>query len=225
MRIVFQNSSIVIAANDVNLSIFKPLWLQKNQIFRDEEFQGPVVITPVAVQIPTQRFQFMVLPNRIQMTFPAEYPEASSDISRILGGIVQTLPHTPYTAIGLNFDYISAPEEEKSFHAWNNRLFASEFANQICHVEDDDTLFGSYFSFDTLGTRLKIDIKPIKGPATIQNLCQSWHRGQDLVAFHFNFHVGPLKPDQDVATILNTLNKWPEALSLSRQIIEKLPAE
>jgi len=225
MRIVFQNSSIVITANDVNLSIFKPLWLQKNQIFREEELQGQVVITPVAVQIATQRFQFMVVPNRIQMMFPSEYPEALSDISRVLGGIVQTLPHTPYSAIGINFNYMAAPKDEKTFPSLNSRLFGSEFAKQIHTVEDNDARFGSYFTFDLIGTRLKIDMKPVKGSSNINSLCSSWHRGQDLLAFNFNFHKDLTKPDQNVDIILTILNKWSEALSLSRQIIEKLPGE
>ena len=88
MNTVMENSSVVIIAKDFNISIFKPMWFLKNNIFSEEELNKDIVITPPAVQIPSKNFQFMVLPDRLQVTIPRQYPDAQSDIDRILGGIV-----------------------------------------------------------------------------------------------------------------------------------------
>ncbi len=131
MNVAFEHTSIVIIAKDFNPSIFKPLWLAKNNILREEELQGDVVITPPAIQIPTKAFQFSVLPDRLQMIIPQSYSDAESDIIRVLGGIIKTLPHTPYTAVGINFNYVAAPSAEDTFAAWNRKLFASAISKKL----------------------------------------------------------------------------------------------
>ena len=222
MNTIFANASVVILANDVNLSIFKPLWLVKTNILREDEFEEGVVISPVAVHIPTPKLQFDVFPNRIQVTLPKLYPEAQTDIDRILGGIVKTLPHTPYRAVGLNFTYMTAPEDDNAFPDWNRRLFSSRFACQAHPADDPGARFGSYFSFDILDTRLKVDIKPVKASAGIEQLSETWHRGQDIIAINLNFHTDLTEAGPTTETILDKLGKWDEALSLARETANKL---
>lgn len=218
MNTAIEHLSIVILAKDFNLSIFKPFWLMKNSIFREEELQGNIVITPPAVQIPTENFQFTVLPDRLQMVIPRPYPNAEDDIARILGQIVKTLPHTPYTALGINFNYLVAPESEDTFSTWNRKLFASPLSNKLQSPKDVNARFGSYFSFDVLGFRLKVDIKPIKAPANIETLCKSWNSGQDLVRLNFNFHSDVVNTKPPANYVLDKLGKWAKALSLTKKL-------
>jgi len=219
MNIVLENSSIVIIAKDFNVSIFKPFWLLKNNIFREEELQGNIVITPPAVQIPTQNFQFTVLPDRLQVFMSRKYPDAEADIARIIGGVVKTLPHTPYTAVGLNFNYLVAPEAEDAFSNWNRDLFASPLSSKIQSTKNRKARFGSYVSFDVLGTRLNIDIKPVKASNDIETLCKSWRAGQDLIRVNLNFHSDVVNSKSAVDSILDKVAKWNEALVLSQKII------
>jgi len=219
MKAILESLSIVIVAKDLNVSIFKPFWLMKNNIFHEQELQGNIVITPPAVQIPTQNFQFMVLPDRLQMLMPRQYPDAEADIARVVGGIVKTLPHTPYTAVGLNFNYFIAPESEDAFGAWNRNLFASPVASRLQLPEDKNARFGSYVSFDVLGMRLKIDIKPIKVAANIESLCKSWHTGQDLILLNFNFHSDVVSSESPADSIIDKLDKWSESLVFSQKLI------
>jgi len=223
MNIFVENLSVVIVAKDFNISIFKPFWLLKNNILNEQELQGNIVITPPAVHIPTDNFVLMVLPDRLQMTMPRQYRDAKDDIARILGGIIKTLPHTPYTALGLNFNYFVAPEAEDAFSSWNKQLLASSLSNKIYPEQDEGTRFGSYLSFDVLGTRLKIDIKPVKAPNNIATLCNSWHKGQDLVRLNFNFHRDIISSEPPTQTVLDTLGKWSEALALSEQFTAMIP--
>ncbi len=222
MNTVMENSSIVIIAKDFNLSIFKPLWLMKNNIFREEELKGDIVITPPAVQIPSTNFQFMVLPDRIQFSIPRQYPDAQSDINRIVGGIVMKLPHTPYTAIGLNFQYLVAPESGDAPDNWERTLFASPVSNKLEGVETKSARYGSYLSFDTLGMRLKIDIKPTNAGRNIEALCNSWHYGQELIRIHFNFHTDVTNTEAPAELVADKLRKWTEAFTLSQDLRDKI---
>lgn len=222
MNTVMENSSVVIIAKDFNPSIFKPLWLMKNNIFREEELKGDIVITPPAVQIPSTSFQFMVLPDRLQLAVPRQYPDAQSDIDRILGGIVMTLPHTPYTAVGLNFHYLVATESEDSFGSWESTLFASPFSNKLHEAEDHKARFGSYLSFDILGSRLKVDIKPTNAGDKIELLCKTWRPGQELTRIHFNFHTDVANTPTPSESVSEKLNKWTEAFTLSQELRDKI---
>jgi len=218
MNIIPEILSIVITAKDFNVSIFKPFWLMKNSIFREEELQGNIIITPPAVQIPTENFQFMILPDRIQMSMPRQYTDAEADIGRILGGIVKTLPHTPYKGLGINFNYFVSPEAEETFSSWNRNLLASTLSNKIQSPKDKNARFGSYVSFDVIGTRLKIDIKPVKASKNIVKIYKSWHAGQDLLRVNLNFHSDVINADSPSDFILDKLGKWTEALALSKEI-------
>lgn len=222
MNTVMENSSVVIIAKDFNLSIFKPMWLVKNGIFREDELTGDIVITPPAVQIPTKNFQFMVLPDRIQLAMPRKYPDAQNDIKRILGGIVMTLPHTPYTAIGFNFHYLVATESEESFGSWERTLFASTFINKLPEAEDHKARFGSYLSFDILGSRLRIDIKPTNAGNNVELLCKTWRLGQELTRIHFNFQTDVVNAPTPSESVLEKLNKWTEAFTLSQELRDRI---
>jgi len=222
MKSVFTDSSIVIVANDLNLSIFKPLWLVKNKILLEEEIQGDMVFSPVTVQIPTDRFIFSVLPNRVQMSIPRHINNAYPDIKRVLEGVINTLPHTPYTAVGLNFHYMIDCENQTKFYTWDKKLFASELAKKVVPADNGNARFGSYFSFDVLEARLKINITPTKANENIKELCESWQKDQELIKVDFNLHHSVQDDSATVNTVINTLEKWNEILSLTQEITKMI---
>jgi len=222
MNRVMENSSVVIIAKDFNLSILKPLWLMNNKIFRPEELEGDIVVTPPAVQIQSVNFQFVALLDRLQVSIPRVYGNGQSDINRVCGGIVKALPHTPYTAIGLNFHYLGAPQSREEFASWEKELFASPWAREIEGSQAENARFGSYLSFDAIGTRLKIDIKPTNAGGSIGGLCSSWHPGQELIRVHFNYHTDVTNTDAPAETVVNRLAKWEEALAMSTGLVENI---
>lgn len=222
MQNILTNTSVVIAANDVNISIFKPPWLTKSGIFNKEELEGNIIITPLMVQIPTKKFEVTILPIRIQMFASNIYTEIKDDILRILGGVTATLPHTPYTAVGLNFNYLMATDGQDVFDAWNRKLFSAEFARQIVSEDDHKARFGCYFSYDVLGMRLKLDIKPAKAEPSIKNLQKSWEPGQDLLKLNFNFNCDVAKSKKPADSIQKHLKKWPRAFQTVKRIVKNV---
>ena len=184
--------------------------------------KGDIVMTPLAVQIPSTNFQFMALPDRIQFSVNRQYPDAQSDINRIVGGIVMKLPHTPYTAIGINFQYLVAPESGDASVNWERTLFASPVSNKLEGIEAENVRYGCYLSFDSLEMRLKIDIKPTNAGRNIEALCNSWHHGQELIRIHFNFHTDVTNTEAHAELVADKLRKWTEAFTLSQEIRDKI---
>lgn len=222
MKKVMENLSVVVIAKDFNLSIMKPLWLVRNQIFREKELEGDIVITPPALQIPSPNFQFMALPDRVQIAISRPYDAAESHIKRVIGGIVTVLPHTPYTAVGFNFHYLAAPESVDTKGNWERDLFAAAFSNEVPGAKQVDARFGSYLSFDAIGSRLKIDIKPTNAADKVGLICEAWKPGQELVRIHFNFHTDLTNADEPARAVTEKLEKWAEAFAFSKELTNKI---
>ena len=211
------NSSAVIVAHDVNMSIFKPPWLVRQKILTDEELEGDLVVTPVLIRIPTPAFELLILPDRIQMRPGKDSDHAQSDLLRVLGGVVGTLPHTPFTAIGLNFEYRISVNGNVDFGAWNTAHFAAAFALKSMGDEAGDGRFGAYFSFEVLEMRLKADLKPVRmlqreGPDHSASAST-----EEKMQGHFNFHRD-LGQRPVVSEILEALGRWDAVASIASQL-------
>ena len=224
MRTMLAESDVVVIAHDVNLSIFRPAWFTKYEVFTEAELEGELVISPVVVQVPTAGFKLTVLPNRLQMAFQGPSPGSSDDVDRILGRIVRILPHTPYSACGLNFTYVATCDDD-GFRNWDERLFSSEAARRAGAIGLTDARFGTYFSFDALGGRLKLDIKPTKTPEQASALAAGWPEGADVVRANFNYHFeleGAEDPDK---AVLESLAAWQVAAAQSRDLLDAILGE
>jgi len=150
-------SSVVILARDVNQSIFTTLWLVKNGILLEEEASvRDLVVAAGITRVPTPEFELLVLPDRLQMRFDPKTPDATGTLNRVLGGIAKTLPHTPFSAVGLNFQHELVPTGPADFFEWNRRIFASPWA--LTRVNDDTrTRFGCNFAYDAYdGARMRV---------------------------------------------------------------------
>ena len=127
MIVEFVNSNIVVIANDVNLSIFKPSWLYKHEIVLDNEIIEGCVITPITIQIPTKQYNLSLLQNRIQLSFTETCENETVLIKKVLCKIITVLPETPYTAVGLNFTFLSHPKNVKILENGAEKIFRRDF--------------------------------------------------------------------------------------------------
>jgi len=151
-------SSVVILARDVNQSIFTPVWLVRNGILLEEEATAPaLVVAPGITRIPTPGFELLVLPDRLQMRFDPKMADATATLNRVMGGIAKKLPHTPFSAVGLNFQHELVPTSPEEFFEWNRKMFASPWAVSRT-TEDRRTRFGCSFAFDAYsGARMQVN--------------------------------------------------------------------
>lgn len=222
-RGVFGGASVVLVANEINLSIFKPLWLGQTNILLPDELSGDCIISPGVIQIPTSQFNLLVLPNQLQMAF-AEMDDkiVVESLNRVLGGILKNLPHTPFFGLGINFDFFVGPSNSEEFAEWNKKLFASHSAMAVCEVANDHPRFGTYFSLDFEGLRLKINVRPIKGAVAAPKVIEQLQAVSEWMHFNFNFHLD-LNPAAPSETALQTLAKWSLVANKTRSIISQIP--
>lgn len=211
VSVELQLMSCVLVAHDMNLSIFKPHWFTSNKILSQDEFSDDILFAPGIIQIPTKEYGLSVFPNRVQMRFETECEHARDYLLRIIGGIVKTLPHTPYTALGFNYEYRLIPSSD--FSSWNREIFGGLRVSAAAPNDDVDARFGAYFSFDLHGMRLKVDAKPIKIQVDGENKeCQ-------LVVL--NFHRDLNQP-VDVEELTSLLKQWDVCYSYSQSLVDSL---
>jgi hypothetical protein len=180
----------VLVAESFNLNIFQPLWLVDNGIVEKSEIEnGTNFNTPVAANFTTDKFDLLVVPERVQLSFNNGVDNAEADINRIIGGIISKLPHTPFTAIGLNFNYMLTSNDEVKFVSKVKKLFLSDSNPLVSEFNSDDVRAGMYVSKDVFDSRFRMDIKPIiksDGKEAIQLNCNV-HKNiasvEDIVSF------------------------------------------
>ncbi len=172
-------------------------------------FLKEVLSVPVVSQVRSKQFNLTVLPDQLQFS-PAKEIDAPADVVRTkLGLIVDKLPETPYTAIGANFTWhlLSTNEDIPIFC---KQLFFRSPSSLYKTFDTDDALFGAYLSKNVLGSRLRLDIKPITINRDGKNT--------QALQFAFNFHVD-LIPENKNVLIHELLDKWETAGNLAESIV------
>jgi hypothetical protein len=194
-------AGIVLTAQTFNPSIFTETWLTQNDLIPADAFVGVRVFSPEVAQFQTASLQVLVIPPKMQITFRihgnagrAELPE------RIATRTVELLPHTPYQALGLNFDFFVAQPEGQEFTRYNRALLGDGDNPLLREFSAPDARFGRYFSKSHGEARVKLDIKPV----------QAGPERNDVLQFSFNFHheVSQLSPDDRVRKLTQVIGGW-----------------
>lgn len=204
------NYTAVVAAANLNPTIFTQSWLTKFDILKEEDFQKQTTLfTPLAVNVTGEGFTLMVVPERIQIGFLSSDVATRSGqtiLRRSIGKIVKELPHTPFLAVGFNFDWVLIPvnpEEiakiEREYFMSESNPLAKEFSRQNAH-------FGCYVSKDISWARLKLDIKPV----TLKGK-------EEALQMTFNYHLDLEGEDKD-KRVCAFLENWDEACELSEKL-------
>ena len=97
-----------------------------------------------------------------------------------------------------------------TFEADNFGPFAPELFDDL---EEENVRFGGYFSKDLLGTRFRLDAKPIK--VAVQNI------KKEMLQFSYNFNIS-LTQDDDHTKIIDLFNKWDAAKSICQELTNKI---
>lgn len=97
--------SSVVAVGAFNPAIFSPDWLERNQLIGQDDSDNAkktlsLIISQQVTVFETEWFAFQVLDNQFSLTSKGALTPAFKDLAV---GILSLVPHTPITAIGLNF--------------------------------------------------------------------------------------------------------------------------
>ena len=215
-------ATAVVVANFFNVSIFQPLWIIKNGILREDEFTPNMLVSPGVSVFATEKFELMVLAERIQMRFHSKgYATAEDELKRVIGGIIRVLPHTPYTAMGFNLDFRISEPTNISFAKWNRQLFVAEASSRITDPTDDAARFGCYVSFNALGGRMKINMLPVHEQQVANTPSGITSSETDSVNAAFNFHTDVVQP-ASTDVMMQTLDRWDDTFDLCCELMRKI---
>lgn len=101
-------TSAIIVVGDFNPSIFSPDWLEGNKLIgkgdadavREGSQDNSMIVSHQVATFGTKWFSLQVLENQFSLTSKDALSPAFKDLAV---GIFQLIPHTPVTAVGLNF--------------------------------------------------------------------------------------------------------------------------
>ena len=204
MKSFLANSNIVVVANQFNPSVINQLWLVDFGIVHREEFLPGCVFTDMMVNVLSEKFSLLVVPEQLQFVPLVESCDQQSLIESRLGGIIRTIPHTPYAACGMNFTWFVEPDDLPDFA---RKLFFVDRSPIHRQFDTVDSRFGGYMSKSVLGGRLKLDVKPLTTK-------QSDGSAMELMQFGFNFHYEVTDPQKTSDELLRILSFWDAALKL-----------
>ena len=205
--------NVVLAATNLNPSIFSLLWLVKQKIFSEAEIQTEgSVFTPFTVNVVAPGLSLTVIPDRLQLGFlPAEEDaEVALKIQRVVGKIASELPHTPFQAVGFNMGWVLLPLDQKELDSWERKSFLAERNPLAKFFKEKNSHFGCYLSKDFKMGRLKLDIKPV----TLVDATKSLQAA-------FNFHLD-LTADEPVKQIHEFLALWDGAYTQAKEMVREL---
>lgn len=203
-------SNIIIVADKFNPSLFSQVWLDKHGILPEKESKGDQIYTPAFVLAQSELFSLQVWPERLQFSYKDGEQDATELIHNTVGKIIELLPHTPFTAAGINFTWRISPPDSSNFSSMDRSMFWMDSALHSL-FNSEDARFGGYFSKDFLGTRLRLDIKPV--------------RKNELEAFQvaINFHVDLTEGDP-VELALGNLKNWTAFRKYSEEVSDIIDA-
>jgi len=203
-------TNAIILANRFNPSVTNQAWLVRNEIVEEQQIQSGGVFTDGIAQLNSDQFSLLVVPNHLQFTPFVDANLQQDLIVRKLGKIVESLPHTPFHALGLNFSWHVWKRERSDVAALTVEMLGKNAGRFQEQFHDDSALFGAYMSMDYEGFRLKLEIKPIE---TVDDELR--------IQFAFNFHRNLESVDSPASTISGMLTRWDVCHAKARGIIEK----
>lgn len=190
------NNNIVIIANNFNPSILREHWLIEKGILTNGEIIGDFTFSNQAVNYRTKDYVLTALANQIQIQIIGGNP--SEIISKTLLKVTNLLPHVPYIAVGINFNWELFPQLDETDQKLSEKLFYSNQVPAFSSLYSENSFFGAYVSKDFHLGRMKLDMKP----SMRQTLPNS--NTERFINFAFNYHHD-VRQD---ATINNILIDW-----------------
>ena len=181
-----------------------------------------MLVSPAVNVFPAEKFELMILPERVQMRFhPKGYPTAQEELRRVIGGIIRVLPHTPYTGMGFNLDFRICEPGGIDFAKWDRQLFMAEASSRITDPSDNEARFGCYVSFNSLGGRMKVNMLPVHQQQVTSTPSGMSSSEADAVHVAFNFHT-EIVPPASIDVMTQVLDRWDNVFDLCCEVMRKI---
>ena len=116
--------SAIVAVGAFNPAIFSPDWLERNELLGSEDAEAvrekkSLVVSHQITVFETEWFAIQVLENQFSLTSKGALSPAFKDLAV---GILTLVPHTPISAIGLNFIAHYRMESDADYYKFGDVL-------------------------------------------------------------------------------------------------------
>ncbi len=206
------DANVVVAARQFNPSVLSQLWLVRRGLVGEEDFREGCIFADAIAQVNTDEFSLLVVPPRAQFTTSVPRDQQQRLIVEKMGGLVHALPETPYRAVGINLTWQLVPENEDIGAVCHRLAFVPQSPVHEL-FESPDARFGSYLSKDSLGCRLKLDMRPAIAEV-------AGREPQDIILLAFNYHRDIAAEEEPLPIIDQLLRKWDEAVEETTRIVQ-----
>lgn len=205
-------SNLVIVAKQFDFSVLTNIWLVKRNIFSIDEIQEKSVF-PIVAEARSSDFTFVLMPDRMQFWLATTCETANELLSTKIARLITELPPQPYIATGFNFTY-HVLLDGGEIGEFTRSLFYQPESALFRTFDSEDARFGGYFSKDVLGTRLRLEAKPI----TLHKDKEILEEGLQF-AFNFNLNLSSAKGKEG---ILEFLQQWDKAKEVTSSIMDTI---
>jgi hypothetical protein len=206
-----EGSAIVVVARRFNVTAAQLPWLVKQGIIDENDLREGALFSDTVVQAPTSRFMLLWLPDQLQFIPTVSPDEQQTLIIEKLGKIIDTLPHVPYKAVGLNFTWLFRPGDGDIARATRDMFYIPD--KPLFNIfSGPNARFGGYLSKDYEEFRLKLNVLP----TTVSQEAGEEHS----IQFAFNFHRDV--EGESAADISRCFTRWDELRSEAERIIQEM---
>jgi len=173
-------ASIVILARNYNPSIVSREWLLSKGIVTEPVVN--FVQVPAFSMVEGELVQLVLDENRLQLILKQPNRDNLAVLTGCASRFVESLPETPYTALGLNFRF------SVSSSRLNLAILLAPKARSLRRLFGDEYEVGGRIEFKYNGFRVRVDI-PVEGP-----------RGE-FAHVAFNFHADVKGSDETLVRV------------------------
>lgn len=212
MNLEEHHANVVVVATQFNPSIVNHQWLDKHKIVPSDDIDpARSIVAPGVVQIfsTTQQFNLLVVPNRLHLEIGEPTDDSQKLVHDTIGKIVETLPETPYTALGINFTWL-IEGDTSALQSWEKANLLGNKNPLFDLFQTEDARFGAYLSKNVRDHRLKLKIQPM----TLKNK----NVDRNVIQFLFNYHRD-LTDGQEVSELRESFSRWNELRESSTGIM------
>ncbi|MCS6859463.1 MAG: hypothetical protein NZT92_03980 [Abditibacteriales bacterium] len=212
--------NVVVAANQFNPSMFSQIWLVNNGIFDQSVFeQQPIppdrfVFLPVCTQVKTDDMELLVVHERLQLSLSEAHLNAVgyARLQERIKMILLLVPHTPFTGMGFNFEWLAAPDGEEVNHLLR-RTFVNPQSSFFALFDPEKSGLGTFVVTEWEGAKLTVQVKPVR--------LKDASGEQKAIHFDFNYHYD-YPTDGSVQFLVRQLGLFQSALGHSETVVDSL---
>lgn len=155
MRNLYQNINTIVIVGAWNIAIFTPDWIKKN-VLREEDYPEFKIEYPLNVlqslRYVTSDFAFCIAENKLLFSLLTDTTKAEKELISVINAICQKLPHTPVSALGINFWF----ETDKEIEVLNGLSDTSKLVEALGNIQQSINVIRSFKKNDVETLNFKI---------------------------------------------------------------------